>query len=99
MLFKDISPLRCSCDSPGAPGNARGCVGQDGIYLGVHGSTGYFGVPLVSAPGFFQHHISPRFQYAEHSPAITHSEFLHVVLNKLLIIFPLIIHLTEEQVE
>lgn len=48
---------------------------------------------------FLQRHISPRFQYAEHSPATTHSEFLHVVLNKLLIIFPLIIHLTEEQVE
>lgn len=66
----------------------------------MNGSIGYFGVSLVGAPFFFfTHHISPRFQYAEHSPATTHSEFLHVVLNKLLIIFPLIIHLTEEQVE
>lgn len=98
MLFKDISPLRCSCDRPGAPGNGPWLCGT-GWDLGVHRSTGYIGVTLVSAPGFFYSITSARIQYAEHSPAITHSEFLHVVLNKLLIIFPLIIHLTEEQVE
>lgn len=95
MLFKDISPLSCSCGSPGAPGNGPGCVGQDGIWGALLTLGSLWRVPQV----FLQHHISPRFQHAEHSPATTHSEFLHVVLNKLLIIFPLIIHLTEEQVE
>lgn len=58
MLFKDISALRCSCDRPGAPGNGPWLCGT-GWDLGVHGSTGYIGVTLVSAPGFFlQHHIS-----------------------------------------
>lgn len=76
---------------------APGCVGQAGIWGAwehwLH--WGHFG----ECPRIFYSITSARFRYAEHSPAITHSEFLHVVLNKLLIIFLLIIHLTEEQVE
>lgn len=60
MLFKDISPLRCSCDRPGAPGNGPWLCGT-GWDLGVHGSTGYTGVTLVSAPRFFTASHQPGF--------------------------------------